>query len=127
MSPDEPERRSPGDVVAWRLEAIEKRLDAQATQQARGFADVAKQISGLTFLRTDWLEVYAADQRTANEVHAMLRKELGEVRKDVDGLRVETKTEFERVDGRVNWSWSVLGVALLGAVVTGIARLAGLS
>lgn len=117
MSEDDPERRGPGDIVAYRLAAIEKRLDAQAKEQARGFADVARQIAGLTFVRTD---TYAADQRTADEIHATLRKDIEEIKDDVSA-------GFERMDRRVNWSHAVLGVALLGAVVAGIARLAGLS
>lgn len=113
-----PERQqAPAEVVAWRLEAIERRLDAQAKAQDRGFADVRQQIAGLTFVRTD---VYAADQNTANEVHAQLRSDIAE-------LDVRVTEGFKRTDARINWSHATIGVALLGAVVAGIARLAGVS
>lgn len=117
---DEPERHRRDDdmpVVLHRLDALEKRLEQWAKDQTRGFDDVRRQISGLSFVRVD---VYAADQRTADEVHATIRKDLEE-------LEASTAKGFERLDTRVNWSWSVIGVALLGAVVAGIARAAGLS
>lgn len=117
---DEPERHRRDDdmpVVLHRLDALEKRLEQWAKDQTRGFDEVRRQISGLSFVRVD---VYAADQRTADAVHESLRKDLEDHKK-------ATGEELERLDGRVNWSWSVLGVALLGAVVTAIARAAGLS
>lgn len=118
MNDDDPERRQrPGDIVAYRLSEIEKRLDAQAKAQATGFSEVARQIAGLTFVRSD---TYAADQRTAAEIHATLRKDIEEVKADVSA-------GFGRMDRRVNWSHATIGVALLGAVVAGIARLAGVS
>lgn len=119
MTSEDPERRGqpPGDIVAYRLAEIEKRLDSQAKEQARGFADVAKQISALTFVR---LDVYASDQRNAADIHASLRK-------DIDELDTKVDKGFERADTRINWSHAVIGVAVLGAIVTGIARLAGLS
>jgi virulence-associated protein VapD len=118
---EEPERRRGADeamaVIVHRLDAIEKRQENAAKEQSRGFSDVRDQIAGLTFVRGD---VYAADQRTADEVHATLRK-------DILDLSAEVDAGFGRLDRRVSWSHATIGVALLGGVVAAIARLAGLS
>jgi hypothetical protein len=96
----EPERRRGSDeamaVIVHRLDAIEKRQEAAAKEQSRGFNDVRTQIAGLTFVR---LDVYDADQRTADQVH----KELG---KDIGDLSTQMKL-----------LWSVVGASVIAGLI----------
>lgn len=84
-------------VVVHRLDSIERRMDEQAKEQARGFADVRQQIAALRFVQ---LDVYAADQRTADEVHKTLAKEITDLSTSVKLM------------------WSVLGAAIIAGLIT---------
>lgn len=101
MSGDDEEHRRRADddhmpVVLHRLDAIESTIKEQAKEQQRGFAEVARQIAGLTFVR---LDVYDADQRTANQVH----KELA--------------SDIEGVQGQMKLLWSVVGASLIAGLI----------
>lgn len=106
---DVPERRA-GDIVAFQLDAIERRLDQQAKEQARGFADVRQQIAGLTFLRTDWLQVYEADQRTADQVH----KELA---KDITDGDAALGSKIGDLSTQMKLLWTVVGASVIAGLI----------
>ena len=100
---DDEQNRRTSDVM-WplldqRLTALEKRVDA-------GFSSIDHKLDTLAFVRAD---VYAANQVARDQEIANLRAELASTNR------------------LAMWSLSVIGVALLGAVVAGIARMAGLS
>lgn len=108
---DDPERRpAPGDIVAFRLAEIEKRLDAQAREQAQGFTDVRNQISGLTFLRIDWLQVYEADQRTADQVHKELAKDIHDGDAAIAGKVSDISTQMKLL-------WTVVGASVIAGLI----------
>lgn len=105
---DDPERRAaPGDIVAFRLAEIEKRLDAQGREQARGFADVARQIAGLTFVRAD---VYAANQETAAQIHAELAKDIHDGDAAIAGKVSDLSTQVKLL-------WSTVGATVIAGLI----------
>lgn len=108
MADDDPERRhSASDIVAYRLAEIERRLDAQVKEQARGFADVRQQIAGLTFVRAD---VYAANQETAVQIHAELAKDIA----DGDAALASRVGD---ISTQVKLLWSVVGATVIAGLV----------
>lgn len=94
---------SPGEI-AYRLEAIEKGLGTQAKEQAQGFADVRQQIAALRFVHVD---VYDADQRTADQVHKEMAKDIGDLSTSVKLM------------------WSVLGAAIIAGLIAFLFSLGG--
>lgn len=91
-------------VVLHRLGAIERRLDAQAKDQARGFSEVRQQIDALHFVRID---VYDADMRTSTQIHT----ELG---KDIDAVGTQVKL-----------LWSVVGATVIAGLIGVLLEIAG--
>lgn len=104
--PDERERR-PSDIVAFQLDAIEKRLDAQAKEQAQGFSDLRNQISGLTFVRAD---VYAANQETAAQIHAALAKDIHDGDAAIAGKVGDLSTQMKLL-------WTVVGASVIAGLI----------
>lgn len=94
-------------VILHRLDAIERRLDQQAKEQARGFADVRAQIDGLRFVRAD---VYAANQETAAQIHAELAKDI------VDGDAVNAG-KIRDLSTQMRLLWTVVGGAIIAALI----------
>lgn len=103
--------------MAFRLGAIEERLDAQAKEQARGFADVARQIAGLTFVRAD---VYAANQETAAQIHAEMAKDI------VDGDAV-IAGKVSDLSTQVKLLWTVVGGSVIAGLIGILFEVAGRS
>lgn len=91
-------------VVMHRLDQIERRLETQAKEQQRGFADVRQQIAGLTFVR---LDVYDADQRTAHVEHLEIRKDIG------------------AISTQVKLMWSVVGATVIAGLIGVLFQIAG--
>lgn len=85
-------------VFAHRLTALERRVDG-------GFASIDHKLDTLSFVRSD---VYAAQQAHADQIHRGLQADIDDTRR----LAI--------------WALSAIGVSLLGAIVAGIGRLAGL-
>lgn len=106
---DEPMGRRESDVamalVAHRIGDLEKAV-----------VKLGSQIDNLRFVPQN---VYDANQVTANQTHEILAKNISQAEKRL------TK-EIDDVRKLAIWALSTIGVALLGAVVAGIGRLAGL-
>lgn len=85
-------------VLAHRITALEKRVDT-------GLASIDHKLDTLSFVRSD---VYAAQQAHADQIHKSLQADIDDTRR------------------LALWALSAIGVSLLGAIVAGIARLAGL-
>jgi hypothetical protein len=104
-------------VVMHRLGAIERRLDEQAKAQALGFAEVARQIAGLTFVRAD---VYAANQETAAQIHAELAKDI------VDG-DATLADKVGDLSTQLKLLWSVVGATVIAGLIGVLFEIAGRS
>jgi hypothetical protein len=83
-------------VVLHRLTEVEQGVKALAKEQARGFADMRSDIASLRFVQ---LDVYAADQRTADQVHK-------ELEKDIEGIGTQVKL-----------LWSVVGATVIAGLI----------
>ena len=92
-------------VVAHRIGELE-----------RAVVRLGQQIEGLKFVPQN---VYDANQITAKQTHQILAKATEDVEKRLSG-------DIDDVRKLAMWALSTIGVALLGGIVTGIARLAGL-
>lgn len=77
---------------------------------------LGSQIDGLRFVPQN---VYDANQITANQTHEILAK-------NISDAETRLAKEIDDVRKLSIWALSTIGVALLGAVVAGIGRLAGL-
>lgn len=95
---------TPEDELHWPL--IDHRLTSLENRVERGFKAIDHKLDTLTFVRTD---VYAAEQVALAQWKAGL------------------EAAVEKNERNLFWLFSLIGVAFLGAVVAGIARLAGLS
>lgn len=95
---------TPEDEQHWPL--IDHRLTSLENRVERGFKEIDRKLDGLAFVRAD---VYAAEQAALAQRLAAL------------------DATVEKNERNLFWLFSLIGVAFLGAVVAGIARLAGLS
>jgi hypothetical protein len=100
MSPDEP---TPGEV-AWRLRAVEQKVDRLESHTAEGFEGLSRQIAALAFVRSD---VYAADQRAHDAA-----------------MRVLTE-RIEATDRRAMWAIALVCTVAIGAIITAILGMSG--